>query len=234
MLKALIFDFDGLIMDSEGPIYRAWVDIYARYGQELPLEKWAVVIGTSDDGFDPLSELETLLGYSLLERKELQTQVERRILESIAHQGAMPGVENLIHQARSMGLKLGLASSSDRAWVTGHLRRMGLLEHFDCIFTTSDVGVAKPDPSSYRAVLAQLGILPREAVALEDSPNGIRAAKQAGIFCIAVPNPLTARLDVSEADLRLNSLVELNLLELQKKFNGTNPAPAEHNQIEKR
>lgn len=220
MLRALIFDFDGLIIDSEEPIYQAWSDLFAQYGQELPFVKWATIIGTSDDGFDPLAELEEKLGFPLPDREGCLTHINNRVVQFLNNQAAMPGVEALIHHARQAGLKLGLASSSERAWVTNHLQRLDLLEQFDCIYTTSDVGVAKPDPSSYRAVLADLRVLPQEAAALEDSPNGIQAAKSAGVFCIAIPNKLTALLDLSAADLRLNSLTELRLEDLQKRFNG--------------
>ena len=117
-------------------------------------------------------------------------------------------------EARRLGLGLGVASSSDRRWVEGHLERLGLHAHFDVIRCADDVPRVKPDPALYRAVLDAMGVRPEEAVALEDSPNGVLAAKRAGLACVAVPNPLTARLDLSAADLRVASLAELSLPEL--------------------
>ena len=113
-----------------------------------------------------------------------------------------------------MGITLGVASSSSRAWVEGHLERLGLLERFHAVRCADDVPQVKPDPALYRAVLDATGVRAADAVALEDSPNGVLAAKRAGLACVAVPNALTARLDLRHADLLLGSLAELPLAEL--------------------
>jgi len=220
MLKAVIFDFDGLIVESESPLYRAWADLFAQYNQELPLEQWAKIIGTVDDYFDPLAELEKRLGKPFPERENLRAAVEARSLHQLIAQGAQPGVIDTLQQATALGLKIGLASSSNREWVESHLQRLQIKHYFHCIRTFSDVGSAKPDPKLYLSVLDYFSILPEEAIALEDSPNGIQAARAAGIFCIAVPNQLTRHLDLSQANLRLHSLTELNLQQLQRQFNG--------------
>ncbi len=220
MLKAVIFDFDGLIVESEGPLYRAWADLFVQYNQELALEKWAKVIGTVDDHFDPLTELEQLLGEPLSQREGLRQQVEANSLLELYSRGIQPGVVTTLEHAKELGLKIGLASSSNRDWVESHLKRLEIIHYFDCIRTFSDVGSAKPDPQLYLSVLDYFSILPQEAIALEDSPNGIQAARQAGIFCIAVPNSLTLHLDLTQANLCLNSLIELNLTQLQRLFDG--------------
>ena len=111
-------------------------------------------------------------------------------------------------------MRLGVASSSSRAWVDGHLTRLGLRGYFEVVRCRDDVAVVKPDPALYRAVLQATGVAATEAVALEDSPNGVWAAKRAGMACVAVPNPLTARLDLSHADFTLRSLTELPLAAL--------------------
>lgn len=222
MLKAVIFDFDGLIVESEGPLYQAWADLFAQYNQELPLEQWAKIIGTVDDYFDPLTELEKRLGKPLPDREALRAAVEERSLQRLIAQGVQPGVIETLQQATELGLKIGLASSSNREWVESHLQRLHIRHYFHCIRTFSDVGSAKPNPKLYLSVLEYFSILPQEAIALEDSPNGIRAASSAGIFCIAIPNSLTNHLDLSQANLRLHSLTELNLRQLQQQFNGKN------------
>ena len=121
-------------------------------------------------------------------------------------QQLLPGVERYLADARRLGLKTAIASSSTSSWVTDHLERFGIHEHFDAILCREDVSLTKPDPELYRKALERLSVTAGEAIAFEDSSNGIRAAKAAGIFCVAVPNPLTADLDLRQADLRLPSL----------------------------
>ena len=134
--------------------------------------------------------------------------------ESIDAQAILPGVREYVDEARRLGLRLGVASSSSRRWVEGHLQRLGLRDRFDVIRCADDVPRVKPDPALYRAVLDATGVRPEDAMALEDSPNGVLAAKRAGLTCVAVPNALTARLDLSHADLSLTSLADLPLAEL--------------------
>jgi HAD superfamily hydrolase (TIGR01509 family) len=209
MIRGLIFDFDGLILDTELPAFRAWEEICLEHGCPLPLELWASCIGTSWK-FDVLGYLEGRLGREL-DRPALAARHHRRELELISQEEPLPGVRDYIAGAKRLGLKLGLASSSSRAWVVHHLARLGLEREFDSIKCAEDVGRAKPDPDLYRAVLAELALEPEEALALEDSPNGVLAARRAGLFCVAVPNPLTSRLPLDGADLLLDSLASLPL-----------------------
>jgi putative hydrolase of the HAD superfamily len=116
-----------------------------------------------------------------------------------------------IADARRLGLRLAVASSSSRAWVLGHLQRLGIEAHWDVVRCREDVARTKPAPDLYLAVIAALGMAPQEALALEDSANGIAAAKDAGLRCVAVPNALTAGMDLGRADARLVSLAETPL-----------------------
>jgi HAD superfamily hydrolase (TIGR01509 family) len=129
-------------------------------------------------------------------------------------QAPLPGVEQLLRDAYDLGLKIGLASSSSCDWVQMHLSRLDLIKFFDCIYGKDDVRITKPDPELYESVLQALGARPDEAIVFEDSPNGILAAKRAGIFCVAVPNHLTQQLQLDQADLRLDSLADLSLQEI--------------------
>ena len=214
-IRALIFDFDGLIIDTEVPCYQSWQEIYREYGGDLPFALWVRALGSSYEaaGFDPHGHLEQLIGQPL-DRAEVEARRARRELELIEAQPVLPGVEAYISDARRLGLKLGIASSSPREWVDRHLRRVGLDRHFDVIRTSDDVGRVKPAPDLYLAALEGLGVRPDEAIALEDSPNGVTAAQEAGIFCVAVPNRLSERLPLEHADLRLASLADLPLEEL--------------------
>ena len=211
-MRLLVFDFDGLILDTEAPVYDAWQAIYAEHGHTLAFEKWAECIGTVD-AFDPCEDLQALCGRPL-DAAALEQRHRADCDALIATQAVLPGVRDYVEEARRLGLRLGVASSSSRAWVEGHLTRLGLREHFDVVRCRDDVPVVKPDPALYLAVLAATGVPPRDAVALEDSPNGVWAAKRAGLTCVAVPNPLTARLDLAHADVTLRSLAELPLSEL--------------------
>ncbi len=210
--RGLIFDFDGLILDTESPEFASWRDIFTEHGCALSLEAWAVCIGTADV-FDPCEHLEGQLGRPV-DRDTLRAERRRRSDALIAAQAPLPGVVEWIGEAREMGMKLGVASSSSRDWVEGHLARLGLAPHFDCIRCADHVERVKPDPALYRVVLDGLGLRAEEAIALEDSPNGVLAARRAGIFCVAVPNPATRDLAFDDADLRLGSLAELSLEEL--------------------
>lgn len=211
-MKLIVFDFDGLILDTEGPVYDAWQELYAEHGLGLPLARWAECIGTADT-FDPCEDLATRVGRAL-DGATLLRRHRVRADALIAAQGVLPGVVERLDEARAMGLMLAVASSSGRTWVEGHLERLGLRGRFHTIRCREDVPRVKPDPALYRAVLEATGVAADDALALEDSPNGVLAAKRAGLACVAVPNALTAQLDLGGADLRLSSLAEVPLITL--------------------
>ena len=212
MIRAIVFDFDGLILDTELPEFQSWQEIYQAHGCTLPLAVWATCIGTTE-AFDPYAYLEEQLGRAI-DREVVQLRQRQQCDALIAAQAVLPGVHDYIADARRLDLQLGVASSSSRAWVHGHLTRLELHQHFVCIACRDDVPRTKPDPALYQAALAALGVRPEEAIALEDSPNGILAAKRAGLFCVAVPNVLTRQLPLDHADLQIPSLAALPLSEL--------------------
>jgi HAD superfamily hydrolase (TIGR01509 family) len=216
MIRALIFDFDGTILDTELPEFQSWQEIYTAHGCELPFATWAIGIGTTNSEFDPYNFLETQYGQAI-DREQIRLRYRERFAELIKLQTVLPGVENYLEEAKQLGLKIGLASSSSQEWVRGHLGRLDLEHYFDCLKCADDVKLTKPDPELYLAALTALEVEPEEALALEDSPNGITAAKRAGIFCIAIPNPMTGQLSLDHADLKLTSLAELSLQELIQK-----------------
>ena len=204
-IRALVFDFDGLILDTEVPVLESWQQVYRSYGVELPMDTWLETIGTADHEFDPFDHLQELLGRKL-ELEPLQgDRIQHR--DAIIHaQETLPGVRDYIAEARRLGLKLAVASSSRRRWVAGHLERLGIHEHWDAVLTADDVARTKPDPELYLAAVAALEVEPNEAVAFEDSENGLKAAKAAGLYCVAVPAQLTMNMDFRLADIRLNSM----------------------------
>ncbi|HLG76017.1 MAG TPA: HAD-IA family hydrolase [Ktedonobacteraceae bacterium] len=212
MLQAIIFDFDGLMIETELPDFQSWQEIYQAYGVTLPLDLWLPLIGSGDDShtFHPYDYLEVQLGRTL-DREEIRARRRRRYLELVEAQSLLPGVEAIIAKAQRYGLRLAVASSSSRAWVAGHLARRGLIEYFDCIACGDEVAHTKPFPDVYQAALTKLGIDSDQAIACEDSPNGLLAAKRAGIFCVVVPSQLTRQAAFAQADLKLHSLADLPL-----------------------
>jgi HAD superfamily hydrolase (TIGR01509 family) len=219
MIQTLIFDFDGLILDTETPEFHSWQNIYREYGFDLPQERWGSIIGgNGHSDFDAAEHL-SLLSQGRLDSDSLR---ERHHLESdriICAQSTLPGVIDYIHEAKRLGLKLAIASSSDLAWVHRHGTRLGVLEYFDCIITREDVplGKTKPNPDLFLTALKRLQVPKEAAIVFEDSPNGVKAANRAGIFVVVVPNGVTSLLSLEGADLILGSLKELSLPELLDK-----------------
>ncbi len=220
MIKALVFDFDGLIVDTEMSSYQTWQEIYAEHDCQLPFSTWAICIGGSPQLFDPCEYLEQQIGRPVL-REEIRLRRRQRHIRMVETQPVLPGVEDYLLSAKRLGLKIGVASSSRHEWVDTHLTRLGLIDYFDSIKCFDDVKRTKPDPELYLAVLDALGVHGQQAIALEDSPNGVIAAQQAGIFCVAVPNPVTSQLSLLHADLCLSSLTEVSLEQLLAKVRGT-------------
>ena len=212
-IRALVFDFDGLIVETEEPIFRAWQRIYREHGQELPLEMWVTIIGTASGPFDPIQHLEERVG-RLLDRKGFEDLERRYYEEATAMQRLMPGVAEYLRDAHRLRLGVGIASSSRRAWVVEHLKRFAIADAFDAIVCREDVAHTKPDPQLYLEAVNRLMVMPEEALALEDSSNGIAAAKAAGLRCVAVPTVMTAGLDLSRADMRIPSLGAVPLADL--------------------
>ena len=219
LIRAIVFDFDGLILDTEEPIYRSWLEVYEAHGEELPFDRWVQIVGSTTAAFHPQHHLEQRLGRPL-PKEVLEGRMNRRT-ELIVANAVLPGVVQRLDEARELGLKLGVASSSTAEWVRGHLARLGILERFDCVRCRDDVAHAKPDPDLYLAVAACLGVEPAEAIAIEDSPNGVAAAKRAGMRCVAIPNSITERLDLSGADLLLRSLADMTVAQLLERLSGT-------------
>lgn len=209
MIRGMIFDFDGLVIDTEMPDYQAWCEVYDQYGAELPMTEWMKCVGNSAETFDTCAYLETVLGHPLDDRESVQAAVHQRRLEIIATQQALPGVEDYLREARRLGLKLAVASSSTHTWVDAHLKRLGLYDTFDCVCCREDVDIIKPDPALYLAALDGLGLRAEEAIAFEDSASGILAAKRAGLYCVAVPNTVTRLMDLSHADREIVSMADV-------------------------
>jgi HAD superfamily hydrolase (TIGR01509 family) len=216
MLKALIFDFDGLVLDTETPEYLAWKGIYQEHGFELPHDEWGKIIGGYGAAHFDAAEHLSLLSQGRLDSASLRSRHKLESLAAIERESILPGVWNYIHEAKRLGLKLAIASSSPHSWVDAHAQRLGIFHYFDVVICNDDVSVGrtKPNPDLFLLALDQLQVQKNEAVVFEDSPNGIKAANRAGIFVVAVPNPVTSLLVIEGANLILSSLSDLPLSDL--------------------
>lgn len=212
-LQGLIFDFDGLVLDTEMPRFQAWVEIYRQYGQRLDLHDYAKCIGSSNLHFDPLDNL-LKISDKIFDIDKIKNQQQKREMELLEKERVLPGVESLLKEAKETGLTTAIASSSDRPWVISHLKRLNLFHFFDAVLTQNDVNKVKPDPELFTSSLLALGIKPENAIAFEDSPNGIVAAKKTKLFVIGVPNLITSQLDLSGSDFILPSLQGLTIEKL--------------------
>jgi HAD superfamily hydrolase (TIGR01509 family) len=221
-IRALIFDFDGLILDTESTEYQSWQELFAAHGCALSLDLWVDCIGRPRGYFDFYTHLEEMRG-AVIDREQTQTRRHARVRELNLLQPIQPGVVDYLQDASGLGLKIGLASSSSRVWVHGHLERLDLYQYFTVTKCVEDTGTHKPDPGPYLAVLNALNVLPSEALAFEDSPNGIASAQAAGILCVAVPNPMTQDLQLDHADYRLDSFASLSLSDLLIQLTGATP-----------
>ncbi|MEL6985852.1 MAG: HAD family phosphatase [Actinomycetota bacterium] len=204
---AVILDFDGTIVDTEWSEYQTVRDEYRRLGHDYPLESFQARVGRADgehwsEGLvraaGPQEDLEAIVARRRQAHADLIEATEVRA-----------GIVELLDRADRRGTALAVASSSPSFWVEGHLERRGLLPRFQVVATKDLVERGKPWPDVFLAAADRLSIDPGRCLVVEDSPNGVAAAKAAGMTCVAVPNPITEGTDLSSADLVLNSLDEL-------------------------
>lgn len=212
MIKAIIFDFDGLILDTETHEYEVLCEIFREHNCELPLDVWGKLIGTKSD-FNPYTYLEEQ-AQRKINHSEWKKIEKERFNKRIIQEEARPGVIEYLDAAKELGVKVGLASSSNYEWVSSHLSRLNLLDHFECIRTSDYVENVKPDPALYLETAKCLGVKPEECIAFEDSANGALAAKRAGMKCVTVPNSVTKGLEFCEVDHSVESMAQLELKEL--------------------
>ncbi len=212
MRRALIFDFDGLLVDTETVLIDAWVQMH------------------KDDGLAcDRGTLHYIVGHTGIEHDywaAYAPEIDRRGLESRYRDTArkltlaappLPGALALLKAARAANLKIGIASNSSHAHVEGHLEHRGMRGYFDFITCREDVAVGKPGPDVYLAALRGLGIEASEAVAFEDSVPGHVAAHRAGLRVVVAPNPSTAHFKFPHAHWQVASLTEVTLAELEKR-----------------
>ena len=212
-LRALIFDFDGLMVDTETAIYHSWKEIYASHGHALPLATYVQCVGSHGSNYDPLTELESMVS-APLNRDEIMAWQSARNRELHVGLDTRPGIRELLLEAEWENIPCAVASSSNALWVHGWLDKLGLRSHFAEIVTRDDVARAKPAPDLFLLALQKLGLSGTDALVLEDSANGLIAAVAAGIPCVIIPNEVTSGLDFTAARAVLPTLAGIGVATL--------------------
>lgn len=197
--SAVLFDFDGILVDTEWAIYQAWVKTFEKHGHELPLSLYTRCIGSDFDAWSPKTYLEDLtkLGFDWVEMDEERQIGIRKDLEN---EGPISGVIDLLEEIQARNISLGVVSSSSHSWVDGWLDKLGLRGFFSEIICKGDAPSIKPAPDLYLAAAEKMGIAVEKCLVFEDSLNGLLSAKAAGMKVWIVPNRVTAGLDFSNAD----------------------------------
>jgi HAD superfamily hydrolase (TIGR01509 family) len=209
-VRALLLDFDGTMLETESSSYGSWRKLLAEHDYELTHDDWSAAVGTID-GVDPVALLESHLG-APVDRAELEDRQAAMHREMLTEEVLRPGIQRLVDEARRRGLHTAIVTSASERWVREHLRRLRLDADWEHIVAADgDPDRAKPLPLLYDEALALLGLDAAECVAIEDSPNGVTAAKAAGLLVIAFPNPITERMDLGHADVVVDDLEDLGL-----------------------
>ena len=213
MIRALVFDFDGLILDTESALIDAYGDVHAAHGRPFDRAEFIGAVGHADYAFNPWRAFGADADAAALETQRQQCNRTRTLAQPV-----LPGVAALLAAASAAHLRLAVASNSSHSHVEGHLKRLGLHASFEFFACREDAPSPKPEPDLYKLVLAHFGLRGHEVIAFEDSHTGSLAAKRAGLWTVAVPNGLTARHDFAHADSQVASLAEIKLTGLIAQF----------------
>lgn len=213
MIKAIIFDFDGTIIDTETAWYIAFRDAYKEHGVDLTLEKYSECLGTSLHAFNPYTYLSTHHNIPI-DLDEFRKAIQNTHTAMMEKESIRPGILTYLQAAKASGLKIGLATSSELAWIEKFVDLLGIRDYFDCFCTADSVKNVKPDPELYLQALDRLGVKANEAIAIEDSPNGAKAAVKAGIHTVVIKNAITKKLPFGTGHHTIDSLENYQLNEL--------------------
>ena len=208
MFAAVLFDFDGVLVDTEWAIYQAWLRTFEAHGHDLPLEIYTRCIGSDFAIWSPKTHLEDLSGMDF-DRHDLDARRQQEIMQDLKHQGPMLGVVGLLDQLAAGGVRCAVVSSSSHAWVDGWLARLAISDRFETVVCRGDAPQIKPAPDLYQEAAKRLRLEPEQCLVIEDSLNGAKAAIAAEMPVWIVPNRVTAGLDFAAADRVFASLEEL-------------------------
>ena len=206
--RGIIFDFDGVLVDTEWAIYQSWVQLYAREGQQISIATYSPCLGAGYSHWNPADYLEKLTGKKY--DWEVETPARQAVLEAdLERSGLMAGAVELLDWCEEQGIGVTVASSSSRRWVQGWLERLGIYERFAGVFTRTDGYAVKPSPDLFLAAQQCLGLPKEDCLIVEDSENGTISAQNAGLPCVAIPNRMTESSNLTRAAYYLPSLSAL-------------------------
>lgn len=188
--RGIIFDFDGVIVDTEGAVYEAWREVFLAHGVDLPLDLYSRCVGSDHGTWDPKSYFESITGHRP-DWPKILDEKNRRTRELLAGSGPMPGIRETLEFLATQPVALAVASSSSRNWVGGWLDRLQLARFFHCWHGRDDVENVKPAPDLFLLAARSLRLQPSQILVIEDSANGLRAAQAAGMQTLVVPNAIT-------------------------------------------
>ena len=210
----MIFDFDGIVLDSETPEYESHRRIYERCGVPLTVDEWCGVIGTWSEGHDEQWFTRLSERSATAPPREAYFAERRQLFDAIVPGEPMRGIRELLDALEGAGVPVAIASSAPARWVVGAVERLGIRPRFAAVVTGDEVAHRKPAPDVYLEATRRLGVEPARSIAIEDSGPGITAARAAGMKAIAIPHWLTERHDLSGADLTVAHAGELTLQRL--------------------
>jgi len=215
-IRAFLFDFDGLILDTETGEFEVIDELYREHGHQLRRERWVLNLGTHGET-DLYADLAALVGRPL-DLAGLRARQRTLFLSRCDALALRPGLADLLEAAQTRGLALAVASSSGSGWVERWLERHAIRRYFGCVRTSENVQHVKPAPDLFLSAAAGLGIAPKHCVVFEDSPNGMRAAAAAGMRCVAVPIALMAGYELPPVSIQLQLLSDMTLDELLERI----------------
>jgi HAD superfamily hydrolase (TIGR01509 family) len=218
---AVIFDFDGVVLDSETPEYESHRRIYERCGVALTVDEWCDAIGIWTEGHDERRFVTLCERSSNPPSRDAYHAEKRRIFDELVPREPMRGIRDLLLALAASGIPAAIASTAPAGWVVPAAERIGIRPLFRAVVTADDVPRRKPAPDVYLEAARQLGVDPARAVAIEDSGPGITSAKSAGMTAIAIPHWLTELHDLSGADLRVAHAGELSIERLAHLLDST-------------
>jgi HAD superfamily hydrolase (TIGR01509 family) len=211
---AVIFDFDGVVLDSETPEFESHRRVYQQCGADLTREEWSGQIGTWSEGLGARWHAVLCERSSRPLDRDTFDLERRRIFQELVPREPMRGIRELLNALVAAGIPRAIASSGPARWVVPAIEGLALTSLFDAIVTGDDVVRRKPAPDGYLEAALRLGTDPARSVAVEDSGPGIAAARAAGMKTVAIPHPLTEGHDLSGADLRVSHAGELTIARL--------------------
>lgn len=209
MDRFIIFDMDGVLINTEAMCYQVWKDLFAQLGVEINMDIYKCCIGSSDDVL--MESVWQHCGKDFRGRTDLMEFFETRKLQEIAEHGVppIPGAAETLRALQARGYRMAVASASPPSHIRLCLEKVGLLPYFGVLFSGEEVERTKPAPDVFLAAAAAMGAAPKDCTVVEDSRNGTLAAQAAGMRCIGFVNPDSGDQDLSAADVLIYRFAEL-------------------------